>query len=61
MWALIMRVIRPPRDFQRMRTASATLKGFEVMRMVRRSHCVQTQPGVIGGIRLINQFFGLAA
>ena len=55
------RMIRPTRGFQRMRTASATLKGFEVMRMIRRGHCVQTQPGVAGEIRLVNQLFGLAA
>jgi transposase-like protein len=32
----LKRVIRPTRGFQRMKTASATLKGFEVMRMIRR-------------------------
>jgi IS6 family transposase len=57
----LKRVIRPTRGFQTMRTASATLKGFEVMRMIRRGHCVLTQPGVTGEIRLVNQLFGLAA
>jgi transposase-like protein len=57
----LKRVIRPTRGFQKMRTASATLKGFEVMRMIRRRHCILTQPGVTGEIRLINQLFGLAA
>ncbi len=57
----LKRVIRPTRGFQTMRTASATLKGFEVMRMIRRGHCVQTQPGVTGEIRLVNQLFGLAS
>jgi transposase, IS6 family len=57
----LKRVIRPTRGFQSMRTASATLKGFEVMRMIRRGHFVQTQPGVTGEIRLVNQIFGLAA
>jgi IS6 family transposase len=57
----LKRVIQPTRDFQTMRRASATLKGFEVMRMIRRGHCVQTQPGVTGEIRLVNQLFGLAA
>ena len=33
----LKRVIRPTRGFQRMKTASTTLKGFEVMRMVRRA------------------------
>jgi IS6 family transposase len=54
-------VIPPARGFQRMRTASATLKGFEVMRMIRWSHCGVTQPGATGEINLVNQLFGLAA
>ena len=37
----LKRVIRPTRGFQRMRTASETLKGFEVMRMIRRGHCIR--------------------
>jgi IS6 family transposase len=57
----LKRVIRPTRGFQRMRTASATLKGFEVMRMIRRGHCVLTQAGVTGEIRLVKQLFGRAA
>jgi transposase, IS6 family len=57
----LKRVIRPTRGFQSMRTASATLKGLEVMRMIRRGHCVQTQPGTTGEIRLMNELFGLAA
>ena len=57
----LKRVIRPTRGFQRMRTASATLKGFEAMRMIRRGHCALPQPGATGEIRLVNQIFGLAA
>jgi transposase-like protein len=57
----LKRMIRPTRDFQRMRTASATLRGFEAMRMIRRGHCVLIQPGATGEIRLVNQLFGLAA
>jgi transposase-like protein len=57
----LKRVIRPTRGFQRMRTASATIRGFEVMRVIRRGHCVLPQPGVIGELRLVNQLFGLAA
>lgn len=56
----LKRVIRPTRGFQTMRTASATPKGFEVMRMIRRGHCALTKPGVTGEIRLVNQLFGLA-
>jgi transposase, IS6 family len=57
----LKRVIRPARGFQRMKTAYATLKGFEVMRMIRRGHCVLTQPGATGELRLVNKLFGLAA
>jgi transposase-like protein len=57
----LRRVIRPTRGFQRMRTASATVKGFEAMRMIRRGHCVLRQPGATGEIRLVNQLFGIAA
>jgi transposase-like protein len=57
----LKRVIRPTRGFQRMKTASAALRGFEVMRMIRRSHCILPQPGVTGEIRLVNQLFGLVA
>jgi len=57
----LKRMIRPTRRFQRMKTASATLKGFEVMRMVRRGHCILSQRGVTGETRLVNQLLGLAA
>ena len=57
----LKRVIRPTRGFQRIKTARATLKGFEVMRMIRRGQCVLARPGAIGEIRLVNQLFGLAA
>jgi transposase-like protein len=57
----LKRVIRPTRGFQRMKTASATLRGFEVMRMIRRGHCMLPGSGVTGEICLVNQLFGLAA
>ena len=57
----LKRVIRPTRGFQSMKTAGATLKGFEVMRMVRRGHCMLRPAGVTGEVRLVNQLFGLAA
>lgn len=53
-------MIRPTRSLQRMTTASATIKSFEVMRMIRRGHCGLAQRDVIGEIRLVNQLFGLA-
>jgi transposase, IS6 family len=57
----LKRVIRPTRGFQRMKTASTTLKGFEVMRMVRRGHCKLRHAGATGEICLVNHLFGLAA
>ncbi len=36
----LKRVIRPTLGFQTMRTATATIKGFEIMRMIRRVHCL---------------------
>ena len=57
----LKRVIRPTRGFQTMRTAAATLTGFEIMRMIRRGHCVQRESRATGEIRLVNQLFGLAA
>jgi transposase-like protein len=57
----LKRVIRPTRGFQSMKTAAATLKGFEIMRMIRRGHCMLRHAGMIGEVRLVNQLFGLAA
>jgi transposase-like protein len=57
----LKRVIRPTRGFQSMKTAAATLKGFEIMRMIRRGHCIQRERRATGEIRLVNQLFGLAA
>jgi transposase-like protein len=56
----LKRVIQPARGFQRMKTAYATIKGFEVMRMIHRGHCLP-EAGATGEIRLVNQLFGLAA
>jgi transposase-like protein len=57
----LKRMIRPTRGFQTMRTAAATLTGFEIMRMIRRGHCIQRERRATGEIRLVNQLFGLAA
>jgi transposase-like protein len=59
--AALKRVIRPTRGFQTMNTAAATMKGFEIMRMIRRSHYIQRDRRAAGEIRLVNQLFGLAA
>lgn len=57
----LKRVIRPTRGFQSLKTPRVTINGFEVMRMIRRGHCILQQPGATGEIRLVSQIFGLAA
>ncbi len=60
----LKRVIRPTRGFQTMKTAFATIKGFEVMRMVRRDHCLTCKPHVKDEMRFNNKpfdFFTIAA
>jgi transposase-like protein len=57
----LKRVIRPTRGFQTMKTATATLTGFEIMRMIRRGHYNKRGCRATGEIRLVNQLFGLAA
>ena len=57
----LKRVIKPTRGFQRMRTAIATIKGFEIMRMIRRGHCLTCKKGVRNEIRFVNQLLQIAA
>ena len=57
----LKRVIRPTRGFQTMKTATATIKGFEIMRMIRRGHCLTCKPGVHNEIRFVNRLFQVAA
>ena len=44
-----------------MKTATATLKGCQIMRMIRRGNCIRRERRATGEIRLINQLFGLTA
>ena len=57
----LKRLIRPTRGFQSMKTAYATIKGFEIMHMIRRGHCMLIEPGVTGEVRFLNKLFDLAA
>jgi transposase, IS6 family len=57
----LKRLIWPTLGFQRMRTASATLNGFERTRMIRRCHHIRREPRATGEIRPVNKLFGLAA
>jgi len=38
-----------------MKTATATIKGFEIMRMIRRGHCLTCKQGVHNEIRFVNR------
>ena len=42
-------------------TASATIKGFEVMRMIRKRQCLMLESGTIGEVHFVNGLFRLAA
>jgi IS6 family transposase len=55
----LKRVIRSTRGFQTMKTAAATIKGFEVMRMIRRGHCLTCKPRVKDEIRFVNKLFAI--
>ena len=55
------RVIRPTLGFKSMKTANATLKGFEVMRALKKGQAAlwQYQEGVRGEVRLVERAFGI--
>ncbi len=57
----LKRLIKPTLGFKSMKTAYATLKGFEVMRMFRKGQFAGWYPGegVRGEVRLINRQFGI--
>ena len=57
----LKQVIKPTRGFQTMKTATATIKGFEIMRMIRRGHCLTCKRGVQNEIRFVNRIFEIAA
>ena len=57
----LKQMIRPTRGFQTLKTAYATIKGFEIMPMIRRNHCMLREPGAAGEVRFINKLFGLPA
>jgi len=57
----LKQVIRPTRGFQTMRTAAATIKGFEVMRRIRRGHCLTCKPHVKDEVRFVHKLFDVLA
>lgn len=57
----LKRLIHPARGFKSMKTAYATIKGFEVMRMFRKGQMRPWQllPGFKGEVYLIERIFGI--
>ena len=44
-----------------MKTAYAMIKGFEVMRMIRKRQCICLEPGVTGEVRFVAKLLGVYA
>ena len=59
----LKRLIKPTLGFQSMKTAYATLKGFEVMHALKKGQAApwQYDGGVLGEVRLIERTFGIYA
>jgi IS6 family transposase len=59
----LKRLIRPTLDFRSMKTARATITGFEVMRMAKKGQFSAWIDAVGGGteVSFINRLFGLYA
>jgi transposase-like protein len=57
----LKRLINPTRGFKSLPTASATIKGFEVMRMICKGQCLMLEPGTTGELRFEYRLFRLAA
>lgn len=57
----LKRLIKPTLGFKSLKTAYATLKGFEVMRALKKqqARAFQIQDGIRGEVRLVERAFGL--
>ena len=58
---MLQQLIRPVRGFKSMKTAYATIKGFEVMRAPRKGQAAMfaIQGGIVGKTRIIERAFGV--
>ena len=56
---VIKRRIRSMLGFKSLKTAYATLKGVEVMRMIRKRQCILLQAGVASEMQFFNKLFGV--
>jgi transposase, IS6 family len=57
----LTRLTNPTRGFKTLPTASATIKAFEVTRMIRKRQCLMLEPGTTGEARFVNRLFRFAA
>jgi transposase, IS6 family len=57
----IKRLCRATLGFKSMKTAHATIKGFEVVRMIRKRQCIGLEPGVTAEVRFAAKLFGVRA
>ena len=57
----LKQLIRPVRGFKTMKTAYATIKGFEVMRALRKGQAApfSIQDAIVGEVRIIERAFGI--
>ena len=58
---LLKLLIRPVRGFKTLKTAYATIKGFEVMRALRKGQAdvFALQGGIVGEARIVERAFGI--
>ena len=59
----LKQLIRPVRGFKTLKTAYATIKGFEVMRALRKGQAAifNLTGGVRGEVRIVERAFGIGA
>ena len=58
---MLKQLIRSVRGFKTMKTAYATIKGFEVMRALRKGQAAAfaIQDGIVGEARIVERAFGI--
>ena len=59
--AALKRLTDPGKGFQSLRTAKATLKGFEAIRTIKRGHVFGRADGILGEASFVNGLFAIAA
>jgi IS6 family transposase len=57
----LKQLIRPTRGFQTMKAATATIKGFEIMRTIRRGHWLTCKRGAKNEVRFVTLYSGSLA